>query len=61
VLRSSGETTLWVHKDSAEAQESKNPLRIQKEKILGGTMSWRTQVRLKAEKLAEKEDKGRGL
>jgi hypothetical protein len=32
-----------------------------KEKSSGGIASWRTQVRLKVEELAEKEDKGRGL
>jgi hypothetical protein len=37
VLRSSGEIALCVREDSAEAQKSKNPLRIRKEQSSGGT------------------------
>jgi hypothetical protein len=55
VLRSSGEIALCVREDSAEAQKSKNPLRIRSSQSSGGTTSRRTRAaKLRVKEFAER-------
>jgi hypothetical protein len=55
VLRSSGEIALCVREDSAEAQKSKNPLRIRKVKLRRNNVSYENATKLRVKEFTEEK------